>query len=142
MELVKDIRAIFCFIMLLGLIPYLWFRDSLTYKIAFTGFLLISVIWVCSIIIFPFPVKAGWIILLVGASCNQAAMLANGFRMPVDNTFTPHGVWRPMVETDKLKFLCDIYWGSASIGDLIALAGVILLFVLPFFGYSTSPNAK
>ena len=124
---INNIKMVLSAIMFLGLFPYLYYRDRMSAYVSLIGFIVILGLWAIYIIQNPWPRKIGWIILAIGATCNQIAIWSNGGKMPVADNFVPHGLWRPMVETDHVKFLCDIYWHSTSIGDLIALGGFMLL---------------
>jgi hypothetical protein len=127
--LIDEIKAVLTVVVLLGLFPYLWYRDRIGAWVSLIGFVVIMGIWIICIIESPWPKKIAYGVLAIGASCNQLAIWANHGKMPVKNVFEPHGLWRPMVDSDKLKFLCDIYWGSTSIGDLIAVGGFILIMI-------------
>lgn len=130
--LIREIRLIFAGILFLGIWPYLWYRDDVKAWVAFIGYVVCCVLWATYIVERPFPQNLGWIIISVGATCNQVAIWANRGMMPVKAVFEPHGLWRPMVESDRLKFLCDIY-GGASIGDIIALSGLALCMIIRLF---------
>lgn len=61
---------------------------------------------------------------LLGSAGNALATVANGGFMPVAGKTDFTSVWAPLTDAARLRWLCDIYWGS-SLGDMFILAGML-----------------
>lgn len=78
-------------------------------------------------------------LVLPGAICNAAAMLANGGAMPVYGyEIVPHGVHVPGETHHQLQILCDRFWGF-SIGDFLLFGGIAVLVIFRI-SYSRAAN--
>ena len=71
----------------------------------------------------------------IGALGNAAATIANGGHMPVLRAFMSadrvklaeagQSLWIPLTDTSRLQWLCDIYPGGCSLGDMFIFAGLL-----------------
>ena len=129
MGIINNIKIALSLVVFAGIPFFLWYREKLT-ALVFTAIVaVVMLIQILYIISTPWPKKLFWFGLLFGAILNQIAVWSNGGMMPVKGGTYTHGLWRPMVESDKVKFLCDIYCNSCSIGDLIVFGSIILLWI-------------
>ena len=65
-------------------------------------------------------------LVLIGASCNAIATIANGGKMPVLGKYgSPVSVWRAARPGDHLLILCDRFDGW-SVGDILIGASLLL----------------
>lgn len=68
-----------------------------------------------------------------GTICNAAATISNGGYMPTMDDGAPYtGIYVPLTPDSALPWLCDRFYGG-SVGDILLLFGLLILFGL-FFG--------
>jgi len=127
LDLIKKVQMVCGILAFLGLPWFLFYRDKLTAPVFAAVVVFCMLMSISYIITAPWPRRAAWCGFLLGAILNQTAVWANGGMMPVKTGTYSHGIWRPMVETDRLKFLCDVCWGSTSVGDWITLGSIVLM---------------
>jgi hypothetical protein len=73
-----------------------------------------------------FNVATRTFMMIPGATCNAAAMIANGGFMPSDYDMEHTGVYVAFGPDSNLPLLCDRLWGGSSLGDCFLLVGLIL----------------
>ena len=135
MKELENIHSIIGTLMLLGLVTVLLFRNRLPgwfFLIVMLAVMLFKAIDMIKNN--PLRMVADTV-CITGILCNFTAILFNGLKMPVlvpapAPAFGLQGIWRPMVESDHAKFLCDRFMMidyCFSIGDVLVLFGTMLL---------------
>lgn len=115
--------------LLLGAPFFLKYRETLTGPKILAFSLFFGFYLILGIVVDPLLIKVSYAFMLIGAILNQVVIFCNGWCMPVAHMNTlPHGIWRQMLPTDHLKYLCDVLPGQSSVGDWIL--GFSMLFGL------------
>lgn len=101
---------------------------------AIIGFVLCSA-WLVFVFCYSIKKRQGFRILsplalFVGATLNDLALAANGWRMPVLAKHASYldGAHTLLTAKSALPFLCDIFIGGSSIGDWFLFLGSLLAF--------------
>ena len=141
--MVNTIRGVYTLLMLFAMPFFLAYREGMK-----AGWLLAAICFWLPIPVLSFFVEQGirrlaFVLMGLGTISNVTALAVNHWQMPVAHmTAAPHGVWRPLLATDRLQLLCDVLPGQMSIGDVLTFSGCLLAVLLYFANYKPTSMSK